>query len=75
VDILHKVFIIIIYTANISAGIVTRLWARLPRNQGMDARKGQDMLVFLFSITSRPALRPTQSHIHWAQGAVSPRMK
>jgi hypothetical protein len=28
-----------------------------------------------FSITSRPALRPTQPHIQWVQGALSAELK
>jgi hypothetical protein len=31
--------------------------------------------IFLFSIAARPALRPTQPHILWVVGTVSPGVK
>jgi hypothetical protein len=31
--------------------------------------------IFLFSVASRPALRPTQPPIQWVPGALSPRVK
>jgi hypothetical protein len=38
-----------------------------------DSRQRQE--IFLFSIMSKPDLRPTQPPIQWASGAASPRVK
>jgi hypothetical protein len=48
-------------------GLVTRLWAGQPRNQDSISGRGKR----LFSITSRPALWPTQPPTQWVPGAVS----
>jgi hypothetical protein len=37
------------------------------------SRQGQE--IFLFSITSRPALGPTQAPVRWVPGALSPVLK
>lgn len=44
-----------------SVGIATRLRAGRPR---FDSRQGQE-IFFLISVTSRPALEPTQPPIEW----------
>jgi hypothetical protein len=49
---------------------VTRLRAVRP---GFVPRRGQE--IFLFYIASRPALGPTQLHIQWVLGALSPGIK
>jgi len=51
-----------------SVNIVTRL--RTGRT-GFDSRRGQRILIFLFSTASRPALDPTHLPIRWVRGLFS----
>jgi hypothetical protein len=53
-----------------SVGMATGYGAERP---GLDPRNGQE--IFLFSITSRPALVSPQPLIQWVQGATSPGVK
>jgi hypothetical protein len=41
----------------------------MTHNSGFDSWHGQE--IFLFSIVSRPALRPTQPPMQWLLGALS----
>jgi hypothetical protein len=52
----------------------TIFWVVMPCSFcGHNSHQGQD--IFLFSVASRPALRPAQPPIPWILGAVSPGVK
>jgi uncharacterized membrane protein YcfT len=48
------------------------LWAGRPRDWNLNLDRGK---TFLFSTSSRPVLRPTQSPIKWVPAALSPGVK
>jgi len=55
-----------------STSIVTWLQSEQPE---FSSRQEQGRYVFLFATASIPALGPTQSHIQWAPGIISPEFK
>jgi hypothetical protein len=56
-----------------SVGIATKLWAGQQKSWGLTPGRGKRF--FLFSVTSRLALGPTQPPVQWVLEAVSPRVK
>jgi hypothetical protein len=65
-----SIFLLLLLSWNSSVDIAMRYGTA-----GRDSIPGRGKRFFLFSITSRPVLEPTQPPIQWVAGTLSPEVK